>query len=389
MWFIFSLLGLMLAGDIAWWVHAHRRLQTTIRWKWARVALAVFMVVQLGVLVSIPFGRIFPVHPDGVFPRWVIAVGYLWHLVVLPLALLWWVAGKSVRAAIPMPAPSPESVDPAAIPRRQFLGALVSAAPPVLAMASTGVALDRLDEFRVTDLSVAIPNLPADLVGLRVAHISDIHVGRFTRGAILDKIASQTNRLDPDLILFTGDLINNALSDLPAGIALLKNLKSRYGVYLCEGNHDLMESRSKFESQVQRSGLPLLINESAMVTVRGTRLQLLGLRWDRNDNMIDQSVSALASSVSKDAFPILLAHHPHAFDAADRAGIPLTLSGHTHGGQLMLTPTFGCGSLMYRYWSGLYRKPQSRLVVSNGVGNWFPLRLNAPAEIAMLTLQPA
>ena len=89
------------------------------------------------------------------------------------------------------------------------------------------------------------------------------------------------------------------------------------------------------------------------------------------------------------AFPILLAHHPHAFEPAAEAGIPLTLSGHTHGGQLILTKTVGFGPLMYRYWSGEYAKGDSRLVVSNGVGNWFPIRTNAPAEIVHITLRRA
>ena len=86
---------------------------------------------------------------------------------------------------------------------------------------------------------------------------------------------------------------------------------------------------------------------------------------------------------------ILLAHHPHAFDAAVKHGLPLTLSGHTHGGQLMVTPGLGVGPMMFRYWSGLYQKGAHSLVVSNGVGNWFPLRTCAPAEIVHLTLRRA
>jgi predicted MPP superfamily phosphohydrolase len=69
--------------------------------------------------------------------------------------------------------------------------------------------------------------------------------------------------------------------------------------------------------------------------------------------------------------------------------LPLVLSGHTHGGQIMLNKTIGLGPLRFRYWSGLYEKPNSKLIVSNGVGNWFPLRVNAPAEILKITLHPA
>ena len=125
-------------------------------------------------------------------------------------------------------------------------------------------------------------------------------------------------------------------------------------------------------------------------------VQVLGLRWgsgntdpramsNRRDPAIAGSMKELLVQKRPDAFPILLAHHPHAFDYA--GGIPLTLSGHTHGGQMMLTKEIGFGPAMFRYWSGLYQKAERALVVSNGVGNWFPLRVQAPAEIVHLTLR--
>ena len=101
------------------------------------------------------------------------------------------------------------------------------------------------------------------------------------------------------------------------------------------------------------------------------------------------SMRELLAARNASAFPILLAHHPHAFDAAADAQLPLTLSGHTHGGQLMLNEQLGFGPAMFRYWSGLYERGASKLIVSNGVGNWFPLRLNAPAEVVHLTLRRA
>jgi predicted MPP superfamily phosphohydrolase len=136
--------------------------------------------------------------------------------------------------------------------------------------------------------------------------------------------------------------------------------------------------------------------------MRGVPVQILGLRWgfvgprddpmrrpSSSDEAIARSMQQLLPQRRLDAFPILLAHHPHAFDLAADAEIPLTLSGHTHGGQLNLTSQLGFGKWMYRYWSGLYRKDDSALVVSNGAGNWFPLRVNAPAEIVHITLKRA
>jgi hypothetical protein len=116
------------------------------------------------------------------------------------------------------------------------------------------------------------------------------------------------------------------------------------------------------------------------------------LRWLRGDNQRRDRITAgwvreLMQQRQPDAFPILLAHHPHAFDAAVEADLPLTLSGHTHGGQLMLDSKHGFGPAMFRYWSGLYARERSQMIVSNGVGNWFPIRINAPAEIVHLTLR--
>ncbi|HEX4125599.1 MAG TPA: hypothetical protein VHY37_12790, partial [Tepidisphaeraceae bacterium] len=90
---------------------------------------------------------------------------------------------------------------------------------------------------------------------------------------------------------------------------------------------------------------------------------------------------------ARGGFPILLVHHPHAFDPAAAHGFPLILSGHTHGGQIMLTRNIGAGPLRFRYWSGVHRIGDSRLTISNGVGNWFPLRINAPTEIVHITLK--
>jgi uncharacterized protein len=153
----------------------------------------------------------------------------------------------------------------------------------------------------------------------------------------------------------------------------------------------LLENGAEFERRVKASGIPFLLDESAVISVRGSPIQLLGLSWtraqERRNEAIANSVRQLLTQRRPDSFSILLAHHPHAFDAAAEAGMPLTLSGHTHGGQLMLNEQLGFGPAMFRYWSGLYARGESKLIVSNGVGNWFPLRVNAPAELIHITLR--
>jgi hypothetical protein len=198
------------------------------------------------------------------------------------------------------------------------------------------------------------------------------------------------NELRADLILLTGDLINDALEDLSHGIDLVRSMEASFGVYLIEGNHDLIENAAEFEGRVRASGIPFLLDESTVISVRGAPVQLFGLSWTRASANRDQAIAAsvrhLLGEREVEAFPIFMAHHPHAFDAAAEASMPLTLSGHTHGGQLMWNERSGFGPALFRYWSGLYRRGESKLIVSNGVGNWFPLRINAPAEIVHLTL---
>lgn len=221
-------------------------------------------------------------------------------------------------------------------------------------------------------------------------------MGRFTTGKVLHEITSAVNALRADLVLLTGDLINGAWHEIPEAVEMLRRLDARSGIYLIEGNHDLFEGRQPFAEGVKASGVPLLVNQNAELTLRGHPVNVLGLRWGgsgagrrprSSDEAIRSAVAELLAVRNPEAFPILLAHHPHAFDAAAEAGIPLTLAGHTHGGQLMLNDGSGFGPMMFRYWSGVYRRDDSHLVVSNGVGNWFPLRTSAPAEVLHVTLR--
>jgi hypothetical protein len=386
--------------DIAWWVWAHRKLAVLPKAKrWQRL-LSIFIIAQLLSLTFLFVARFSGLHAP--YPVVVLAALYIWHLIVLPITVLLSFLGElasSFTALARRILPGSASADAPDAPiagqplgRRQFLTAAAVAAPPFLTGAAVTTSLLRLPQFRHRDLTLNVPDLPPALDGLTIAHVSDIHVGRFTPPSKLAEIVEQTNARNPDLVLMTGDLIDFALLDLPRAIELVKQFTPRFGLVMCEGNHDLIENRFVFEQDVKASGIPLLLNESQVIDVKGHPVQLLGIRWGGRsgfDPATNAHVERTLRLRRRDAFPILLAHHPHAFDPAAEAGIPLTLAGHTHGGQLMLTEQIGPGPLMYKYWSGPYRKERSHLVVSNGVGNWFPLRVNAPAEIVHLTLRGA
>jgi predicted MPP superfamily phosphohydrolase len=400
---MFSMIILgMLLGDAAWWIWAHRM----IRNRRVRLVIDLFMGIQLACLVLVIIGRVFGERSDEVLPRFVMAAIFVWHFILLPAAVLvmllhllgtvsrafWWrrhtTPAPSAGLSLSKAGAGSNAHATVAPTRRDFLRTVTIATPPFATALVTGFSLNQLERFRIRSFDINLPQLPQALDGLTIAHVTDIHVGRFTSTAVLRKLAEQTNNLRADLVLLTGDLINHAIADLPAALDAVKRMDARHGVFMCEGNHDLMESRDLFEQGVKRSGVPLLVNESTLLKINGHDVQLLGLRWGpgRSDAIIKQSTQQLLTHRVADAFPILLAHHPHAFDVAADAQIPMTLAGHTHGGQLMLAENIGFGPMMFRYWSGLYEKGNNKLVVSNGVGNWFPLRINAPAEIVHITL---
>ena len=392
--FVLALIGTMFALDILWWAASARIAKPTF----ARITVAIFALAQLAGLVWLLTQRFAHAESMALLSKFAMATVFIWHMILLPVLLLLTVALLPILAIVALirsaRRPRNFNLTPAdgrgALSRRQFLGVALAAAPPLFNLSLATVAMRQLDQFRVRRFVLPIAGLPSDLHGLTITQISDMHVGRFTSGRVLREVVRVVNELRADLALLTGDLINDALIDLGHGLDLVRSMQARHGVYLIEGNHDLIENGLEFERRVKDSGIPFLLDESIVITIRGAPLQLLGLSWTRarenRDVAIAAAVRELLNQRQPESFPILLAHHPHAFDAAAAASVPLTLSGHTHGGQLMLNEQCGFGPALFRYWSGLYRKGASKLIVSNGVGNWFPLRVRAPAELLHLTL---
>jgi uncharacterized protein len=397
------ILGFLLFLNALWAWHADSSLRRSGHsWK-ARIwpplfALAMATLLTLFVLAR---GMEFPLR--DFLPRLLVTAIYLWHLIVLPVWLLVAPVAELTRvitSRIRRRNTAEEKSPAAPMDRRLFLRTMAATVPPTALFGLTALSLPQLNHFRVRRLEIPLPGLPPALDGLTLAHISDTHVGVFTAGPTLSEIVRVTNKLRADLVLMTGDLINDDLADLPEAIAMVKSLDSKYGVFLCEGNHDLIPGPTEFSRKCKAAGLDLLVNEQRSLDIRGLPLQVLGLRWGSGDPLAsrgrDYSEEAIRGSMNElmklrdpDSFPLLLAHHPHAFDVAAEAGLPLTLAGHTHGGQLMVNENLGFGPALYRYWSGLYRIGESVAAISNGTGNWFPLRTAAPAEILHLTLRRA
>jgi uncharacterized protein len=395
--FIFTIIGLMVSLDVIWWIVFVRLTDHAA----GRVVVSIFMAAMMLGLIVVVAARMWRGDWDRFIPKFAVSAVFIWHFIGLGLVSLVGIAfipiliGQKIAGSFRhSPAPITRAIEPAGWSRRDFLRFAGAMVPPVLTLSLTGIAMAQLNNVRVRRFVLSVPELPKELDGVTIAQVSDMHVGRFTKGQVLEETVRIVNEMRADLVLLTGDLINDALADLDTGLELTRKMEARFGLAIIEGNHDLIENPTEFETRVKASGIPFLLDESTTISVRGFPVQLLGLSWTRvygegRDAAIAAAVNNLVVQRDPDAFPILMAHHPHAFDAAAAAGMPLTLSGHTHGGQLMLNEQVGFGPALFRYWSGLYRRDRSQLIVSNGVGNWFPLRVNAPAEIVHITLRAA
>lgn len=414
MFFFLCILFLMLLGSVTWAGSTISTLKKIQASRSVQAAVWLFTFAQVGGLAYIALMRSGAPETGIPIPRPFLAAIFFWHVLALPIFLASRIATSVVTYAakttrfflrrsdrnVPNDTIKPADIVQKSdgVSRREFFGLTAQSSPALITIASTPISQWQLEHFRVRRLSMVLTQLPPALDGLTIAHVSDTHVGRFTRGTILERIVETTNALDSDFVLFTGDLINFSLGDLPIGIELLKGIRARHGIFACEGNHDLMQNGNLFRDHMNSASLGLLTNEAASVSVKGQRVQIMGLPWgeapmarnsagNRRNALHKSLVAEISAKSDPDAFRILLAHHPHAFDHAHH--FPLTLSGHTHGGQLMLSQNIGGGPSLYRYWSGIYQQEGRSLCVSNGVGNWFPIRVGAPAEIVHLTLRSA
>lgn len=242
----------------------------------------------------------------------------------------------------------------------------------------------------VERVAVPLPGLPAELDGLTIVHISDLHYGygRFCRKESVTQITRLISSLDPDLIVFTGDLLDRSADPAITDTLPLQGLKAPLGVYAVMGNHDHHFGKEKIACSLADSGVEVLVNGSVRVEKGGRHFWLIGL----DDPLTgDPDLAKAIAPIPLGDFKILLVHTPDFAPRAALAGIQLQLSGHSHGGQIRL-PGVGavyCPPLGREYPLGLREVPGSstRVYTNRGLGTTvLPLRLFCTPEVTLLTL---
>lgn len=245
----------------------------------------------------------------------------------------------------------------------------------------------RRGRLRVRRVDVPIEGLAPALDGMRIAHVSDFHAGPFLRAEDLGELVEVVNESEPDLVCLTGDFITHRVEEGLSLVEAFREFRPTTGSYCVFGNHDYRARREgEMVDAFAAIGIHALRNEGVAIERGGGRLWLAGIEDVEEGKVVDLD-AALSGRRDGDAV-VLLAHHPDCAEDVEGCDVDLVLSGHTHGGQIVLfgRSIFG-GSLRSRYRVGLYRVGESWLNVTSGIGVLIvPLRIGAPPEVVLLTL---
>ena len=239
----------------------------------------------------------------------------------------------------------------------------------------------------VQNVDVVIDGLPEELAGLRIAHLSDLHVGPTIKRDFVQRIVDRTNALQPDLIVFTGDMADGPVDRLQNDVEPLAGLRAPLGQFSVTGNHEYYSGIHDWTAQTEHLGFNVLLNDSFLIKRGKHGIALVGVTDFSAEAILPDHRSdpqgALANAPKAD-LTILLAHQPRSIHAA--AGADIQLSGHTHGGQFV--PWKYIVSLQQTYLAGLHRHKSTWIYVNSGCGYWGPpLRIGAPSEIALHTIR--
>ncbi len=279
-------------------------------------------------------------------------------------------AGWTVAHLGPAPMPVPLAVAPFAL---ALYGALFGARA--------------LRRERVT---VPVAGLPEGWRGARIVQLSDLHAGRHVTRERLQAIARRAARLNPDLVVVTGDIVHNSPAFARQAAEAISSIPARHGVFACLGNHDFWAGPDAVERELERAGVHVLRNRGLLLERGGSGLWLCGVDdpWGGRFDL-----AAALRGRPEGAATVLLSHQPNTWQRAQDLGVELQLSGHTHGVQvalLWLHRSLSLARLITPFVAGLYRVGRSYLYVNRGAGSVMPMvRLGARPEVTELTLVPA
>ena len=279
--------------------------------------------------------------------------------------------------------------DPLYIGRRNFFKRTAVVVPAVVGVTGSVAAFQGNGELQLRKIQLTLKDRPEVLKGYKIGQLSDIHLGPFIG---MDKLKEMVDALaseHPNRVVITGDLID----DLGYLDEVADYLDSRVkdfpdGIDYILGNHEYRVDVERVWKRLSHTKMHMYRNSHQQILGGSRPVYLVGVDYHFKDDVQEENVRLLDKAMKgmpDNAYPILLAHHPNFIPEAFRRQIPLTLSGHTHGGQINL---WGINLVpVYKpYWKGLYEEQGLFAYVSRGSGHWFPVRLNCAREVTVFTV---
>jgi len=246
-------------------------------------------------------------------------------------------------------------------------------------------AIDEANSLTLERVTININRLPKKLDGFKIVHLSDTHHSPFTGLEHIARAVKVSNRLRPDMFILTGDYVSHETRFIAPVARVLGELRAEFGTFACLGNHDHWTDPFLVTRLFRDRGINVLINEGFRFEARGASFWLAGV----DDHMVGKTdlPSALRGSFP-DEMKLLLAHNPIIFRQAMRLGVDLTLSGHTHGGQVRIRDDERRLLRRRKLSSGLHKRKDSQIYITRGLGTVvLPVRFQCPPEISLLELR--
>lgn len=346
--------------------------------------------------------------PLKAYPRWLVVyfIGYLLLMLLGKLFVVFFLAIDDITRLFRWIFAAATHEENYSISRARFLSqmGLFAAAVPV-GLGLYGIIKDAYN-YKVHRLQIAIKGLPESFRGFKIVQLSDIHSGSLVRHEPIARAMKTINALGGDVILFTGDLVNEDAEEMEPLKQYFSQLKAPEGVFATLGNHDYGRNKAKWGENLARIddmhrqlGWELIRNETRLIKRGNDTIAIIGVDNTTNKGYFPSTgdlTKAKRGSETASA-KILMSHDPTHWDMEVNQGqhndIDLTLAGHTHGAQLGIeTPTFRWSPSKYVYprWAGLYKENDQQLYVNRGFGFLaFPGRIGILPEITLLELVPA
>ena len=256
-------------------------------------------------------------------------------------------------------------------------------------------------KFTIKEVNIKSPDIPISFNGYKIVQLSDLHIGTFKQSPkAIKNLVNKVNNIHPDIIVFTGDIINSSPKELEPFVGELGKLRAKYGVYSVLGNHDYCEyekhstplsssvSLAKLIKMQEKMGWKLLMNDNAVIKIGDDSLAIIGVENEGLPPFPSKGdINKALEGVPNDAYKVLLTHDPTHWkkEIINNTNIQLSLSGHTHAMQFKigkLSPSM----LTHKEWGGLYTEGNQKLYVNTGTGGNVSYRVGAWPEITLLNL---